>query len=175
MHRLWKCTDKSLNVTYKLPHGDESFAVKPEDVLFRGELAAAGMSVDPGKMGAVRPPVRRFGFSGKRKQRRRQLIAWAFNLLILILACGWLLLNLLINPERYAGSLSVAGMTDDEWRRTIIITALSSLPTSFLLIDGLKCTIRRSPSGSPASPLPRGVHVVSEQGARRSPTRRHRR
>ena len=30
-----------------------------------------------------------------------------------------LLLNLLINPERYAGSLSVAGMTDDEWRRTI--------------------------------------------------------
>ena len=109
------------------------------------------------------------------RQRRRQLIAWAFNLLILILACGWLLLNLLINPERYAGSLSVAGMTDDEWRRTIIITALSSLPTSFLLIDGLKCTIRRSPSGSPASPLPRGVHVVSEQGARRSPTRRHRR
>ena len=85
--------------------------------------------------------MRRFGFSGKRKQRRRQLIAWAFNLLILILACGWLLLNLLINPERYAGSLSVAGMTDDEWRRTIIITALSSLPTSFLLIDGLKCTI----------------------------------
>ena len=58
--------------------------------------------------------MRRFGFSGKRKQRRRQLIAWAFNLLILILACGWLLLNLLINPERYAGSLSVAGMTDDE-------------------------------------------------------------
>ena len=103
-------------------------------------VAAAGRQLDPTKAGGTRPPISRFGFADK-SQRRRHWLAWAFNILILAFAVTWLLINLLMNPEKASGGLQAGGMSDAAWRETIVVVTLMGLPNSFLLIDGIKALV----------------------------------
>ena len=145
--RWWHPRDKTLNVTYKLPPATKADELRAEDVLTRGEVAASGQQLDPTKAGATRPPISRFGFADK-SQKRRHWLAWTFNLLLLAFVCTWLLVNLLVNPEKASGGLQAGGMSDGEWRATIVVVTLLGLPQSFLLLDGLKAlayTLAMSP------------------------------